>query len=178
MHKPRIKKINKIVPDAYHGTSLEFARKIVDTKEFLIDKSKDHYLGDGVYFFESSLSNAIYYAGNRNKFIGVIKSQINLGNCLDLHDREHLEFVFNTAQSLKKRKGVEITDAFVINFIASMGDIDTVRATYIATRSGRKREKIFSGSRFYHEQQLMICVRRQENILSYTLCYQAEVKND
>lgn len=172
MARRTFKHIEKIVPDAYHGTSLQNAKKIVDTKEFTYNHNKSHYLGDGIYFFESSLSNAIYYAERRNAFVGIIKSQINLGYCLNLHDREHLNFVKETAKSLEERKGSTLTDAFVINFIATKADIDTVRATYIATRSSGTREKIFSGSRFFHEQQLMICVRKKENILSYALCYQ------
>ncbi|HUT44222.1 MAG TPA: hypothetical protein VMW95_07775 [Desulfobacterales bacterium] len=174
MVKFPVKYFNKIVPDAFHGTRLEHARKIHQDKKFMSGYNEKSYLGDGVYFYESSLEYAKIWArkNSNNGRIGVIRSYINLGRCLDLHDREHLDFLRKTASDLSERTEKTISDAFVINFVAEItgNKIDTVRATY--TRNIKKfGTKVFSGSHFYYENELIICVRNLKNILTFSLIY-------
>ncbi|MEA3545209.1 MAG: hypothetical protein U9R69_08330, partial [Thermodesulfobacteriota bacterium] len=53
--KINIPYVEKIVPDAYHGTSLNIAHNVLDSGKFKVSNSSDDWLGSGVYFFESSL---------------------------------------------------------------------------------------------------------------------------
>ena len=176
MVKFPVKYFTKIVPDAFHGTKLEIARKINLNKKFEPSFREQNYLGDGVYFYEASLEHAKIWARKRseNGKIGVIRSTIHLGTCLDLHNREHLDFLRKTAIDLSERQNKPLTDAFVINFVVQLADstgikIDTIRATH--TRSRKNLSKVFKGSHFYYEIALMICVRNLKNIYTFSLIY-------
>jgi hypothetical protein len=162
---------DKTVPDAYHGTSKDNAEKI-EKEGFNPSTGEDDFLGNGVYFFESSEWHAKNWARRRHKDIGVIIAEIRLGNCLELNNKEHRDLIRETAVGLVKSGYKDITDTVVINFITvkwpSM--IDTVRASYLGPKF-QHAKKIFPGSRFYDFQQLMICVKNLNNIISYDIAY-------
>ncbi len=114
-----IKDSGKNVPDAYHGTSQQIAEEIQAGGKFLPSTGEKQFLGDGVYFFESSERHARDWARNIRKFeeIGIICAAINLGRCLELNNKAHRDFIRFTAMKLEKMSGRKmITDAFVINF--------------------------------------------------------------
>ena len=76
-----------------------------------------------------------------------------------------------TKENLDRNGTKQITDAVVINFLATKFTIiDSVRATYISTDYGRG-QRIFEGSRFFEYVQLMICVRKVENISQPRVIY-------
>ena len=170
----RIRYVEKIVPDAYHGTSKSNAENILRSG-FRISDGSHQYLGDGVYFFESSMLSALEWAERR--FTGspcvAINATINLGICLDFHNPDHADFIIEMREALVAKqkalsvddpnRDIAITDAIVINGLAELVQIDTVRASYIRIRTARK---IFSGSFFVNPQQLFICVRNLNRILS------------
>ena len=169
-----IKDYQKIVPDAFHGTSSKNAKKIL-SEGFQISRGPGQFLGDGVYFFESSEWHAKNWAlRHRDRLtekIAVIQALINLGHCYDLHNAEYRKLARETKENLNRHGTKEITDAVVINFLATKFKIiDSVRATYISTEYGRG-QRIFEGSRFFEYVQLMICVRRTENISQPSMIY-------
>lgn len=159
----------KIVPDAFHGTSVALSKDIVN-EGFKPSTGERQFLGDGVYFFESSIAHARGWA--RPKFhpgpIAVFRAVVNLGRCLDLHDIEHRELLRKTRDKLQQ-SGKKITDAFVINFVAeNFHLVDSVRATF----SDPKYGKLFDESKFTAHSQLIICIRNLRNILEYYLEYE------
>lgn len=173
MKKTKIINIEKFIPDAYHGTTLESAR-IIAKEGFKKSTGEQQYLGDGVYFFETSEAEAIYWAKRRSsgELIGVIKSTVNLGRCLDLNDREHRDLITNVANKLKEKEDLKITDAVVINFVAStFSQIDSVRATHFRPK---KQKKLFKGSRFFETPRLIICMRNLKYILTKELAFSGE----
>lgn len=166
---------DKKVPDAFHGTSWVIAEEIIKDGKFQQSTGDDQYLGDGVYFFESSEWHAKDWDRRRfiGREIGVFCASINLGHCLDLNNRDHLSFIKTIAIKLAKMRGKPVTDAGVINYIASFPSknmVDTVRASYYAFHY-RGGERIFPGSHFYDYSQLMICVRNPNNIEDYSISY-------
>ena len=92
MAQSAIKYFEKIVPDAYHGTSMQESEEILRDGGFICSNHDELYLGMGVYFFESSEWNAKDWASRRawKKFrtdnIGILRATINLGRCLDLNN--------------------------------------------------------------------------------------------
>jgi hypothetical protein len=175
MEDLKFKNPDKVVPDAYHGTSQKRAEKIIKDREFLPSTGEDQYLGDGFYFFESSEWHAKDWARRRfrGEEIGVICAIIYLGNCLDLNNRDHVSFVKTVAVKLAKMSGRPVTDAIVINYITtfpSANPIDTVRASHygILYQGGRR---IFPGSHFLDFSQLMICVKNVNNIKDASISY-------
>jgi hypothetical protein len=170
MKGPKIKPVDEIVPDAYHGTSKDNAEKIKKGGKFVRSTGNDQYLGDGVYFFDSSEWHAKDWARRRYTEIGVICAEIKLGKCLDLYNKEHLSFLQEKFKELQKKLGQPtLKDAVVINWIA--GDfhtkIDTVRALHVRKSS----KKIFPGSHFYEDTVIMICVKNSDHIISFDITY-------
>lgn len=169
-----IKDYQKIIPDAFHGTSLKHVKKIL-SEGFQISRGSNQYLGDGVYFFESSEWHAKNWAlKNRDRLtekIAVIQAIINLGHCYDLHNEEYRKLARETKDNLNRQGNKKITDAVVINFLATkFTTIDSVRMTYVSTEYGQG-QRIFEGSRFFEYVQLMICVRKIENISQPSVIY-------
>lgn|GEM_PF-1272033 len=172
----QIRYYDKLVPDAYHGTTHDSARQIIAKQEFIPSAGEDEYLGFGVYFFEGSELDAKEWArkrvGRRGK-IAVIQAVVNLGRCLDLNVREHRKFVQDTVRHLgTKRRVPGVTDAMVINFIGAnfKPEIDTVRALYPPRDPGNTR--LFPGSRLWDFVRLVICVRNVRNIIKFSKCYE------
>ncbi len=175
----KFKDLNKIVPDAYHGTNYANAKEILEGGAFLPSKGENEYLGFGIYFFEGSEWEAKQWA--RHKYgrakVGVMWATINLGRCLDLSIKEHRDLIKETVAVLSKRPNMpRITDALVINLIAGKYKelIDTVRAIYIPNQ-GHIPQPLFQGSLFYDATRMMICVRNAKAILRFSISYEGIV---
>jgi len=167
----RIKPVKTVIDNAFHGTELRVARKIVAGESFLLSKGPDQYLGDGVYFYEGSLEQAEIWATRRRKFDqwGIVQAEIRLGRCLDLNVREHVTILLLVAEALRKRVSNpnEVTDAAVINYYASEIEtqLETVRCAF---NGGPKQNPIYVGSRIYR-REMIICVRNLSNISKRSL---------
>jgi hypothetical protein len=170
MSSHEIKPTDTTIPDAYHGTSKANA-EIILREGFKPSVGEKQYLGDGVYFFESSKHEAVTWARRTydEHQVAVIHAMIRLGRCFDLYNHEYLTFFVNFAERLRQeaeqrhlrsgRPMVTVTDALVVNLIAQKVKIDTVRAG----RSRRAR-RMFPGSNWFLGQQIIICVRNIHNI--------------
>lgn len=162
--------MDRLIPDAFHGTSKKRASAI-NSEGFKPSVGKDLYLGDGVYFFESSQSYAEHWAIDHYgpEEAAVFQCKVRLGRCIDLTDAKTIDFVARFAElvrnqamsrrSLKQKIG--ITDALLINLICQRAEFDSVRAASVSSDKG----KIFSGSRFYFQSRLIVCVRNINNIV-------------
>jgi hypothetical protein len=165
----------RIIPDAYHGTTFISATKILRDGKFQpstdVD-NEDHWLGDGAYFFESEERLAKKQgrkAARKNnlvdKKIGVIRATINLGRCLNLNTIAHAEAVLAAMKHLKRAGKTEVTDAAAINAVAVLMNADVVKASFVWHTFGRISNRLFVAN------PVFICVRNQENILEMTLSY-------
>ena len=167
-----INNIEKIIPDAYHGTTNAFADIIMGESKFGASTGDQQYLGDGAYFFESSLSSAKWWGrktARKHSLTGfsAIKAVLNLGRCLDFNNGEHTKFIADVRNQLAVRGVNNINDAVVINFIGEQYGIDSVRACHGYNRSNY----IFSGSRFKINVYIMICMRNLNLISGIELAY-------
>lgn len=168
----------RIIPDAYHGTTLVSAEKILRDREFkpsLYTDFKDHWLGDGAYFFESSEQFAkqqgrkVVRKNNLvDKNIGVIRATINLGRCLNLNTLEHTEAVYAAKEHLKRAGKEPVTDALAINLVAVLTNSDVVKGSFTWRTFGK------ISNRLPIANPVFICVRNQSNILGMTLSYEGE----
>ncbi|KIH76261.1 hypothetical protein SAMN05660860_00121 [Geoalkalibacter ferrihydriticus] len=169
--KSTIEYIQKIVPDAYHGTTLISAGKIFK-EGFNPSTGPRHWLGDGVYFHESSSyfaeregRRAARERGLADPQIGVICATINLGRCLNLNTYEHAEAVKVAKENLIARGKKDVTDAVAINFVALLEGADVVKCSFV----WKKDLKV--GERLFLYNPVLICVRNTQNILSMHLHY-------
>jgi hypothetical protein len=83
----------------YHGCDAEVARKLINREDELRPSDKKYdWLGPGSYFWESDPLRAMEWAREaeargRVASPAVIGAVIDLGNCLDLLNREDIELV-------------------------------------------------------------------------------------
>lgn len=85
----------------FHGLDQDIATKILNQKlEFKASENIYDWLGNGIYFWESSPERALDFASTAedrglkpNKTPSVLGAVIDLGNCLDLTDQKYLNFV-------------------------------------------------------------------------------------
>lgn len=176
MSFPSITYQKKIIPDAYHGTTLQQAEEICGLNIFRKTSYEDSYLGDGVYFYESSYISAKEWSEKKygeDAQAVVLKCSIDLGKCFDLHNKEHQQILATVSSYLRERVD-NVTDAFAINYLATniVVDIDTVRCPFVKKSS--RFSKIFSGSRIYINSEIYICVRNLAQILSVQILSREE----
>lgn len=166
-----IKAFNKIVPDAYHGTSSSNAKEIIKDNSFRQPKEEREFLGTGIYFFEGSLENAKYWARDKHEPpIAVICATINLGRCLDLNIKEHRDYIKEVARNLQNKRqitNVNVAIAIEVIFRSSGNKIDTVRAV----QSPDRKTRILPKSPYDDNTRLVICVKNPESILELSLCF-------
>lgn len=162
------------VTEGHHGTYLDRAKKIV-AEGFKITPKDDHYWGYGVYFYESGERDAIKWAQDMQERehggkIAVIRSEIEIGECLDLDNQDHRDLVLEMRNSLIA-KGVPeetVTTPVAINALADILGTDTVRLTYESKAEG----KLFAGSRLFRRVASILCVRNLQRILTRVISYQ------
>lgn len=51
----------------FHGTIQKYAKVIMESGTFKTDLRKDHWLGQGIYFFREDYAQALWWAGNTKK---------------------------------------------------------------------------------------------------------------
>ncbi|MDO9179508.1 MAG: hypothetical protein Q7U16_14500 [Agitococcus sp.] len=85
----------------FHGLDEDVAFKILNQQDNLLPSTNDYdLLGTGIYFWENNLERASQYAelDSKRQATKIIKpfvlgALIDLGNCLDLLDQKHLDFL-------------------------------------------------------------------------------------
>lgn len=173
--------LTKIVPDAFHGTDAANVPSI-RKNGLRIGTGGTLYFGDGVYFYEGSKEHAIGYPKlkDKKKKVAVFRCEINLGNCIDLHNKQHKNALQGFAAKIRhmafdspafrKKHNItaleQITEPFIINLAAIICGADTVRGTI------GHDIPLYSGSRISADGRLVIAVRNLDKILVTSLEYE------
>ena len=85
----------------FHGLDKAVAFRILNQQDHFLRSTNDYdWLGEGVYFWENNLERARQYAvldatraDTKITEPFVLGSLLDLGNCLDLLDQKHLDFL-------------------------------------------------------------------------------------
>lgn len=103
----------------YHGCDARFAERVFQGKEHLRASTNDYdWLGEGIYFWEGDPTRAVEWAqekvarGKLDK-AAVVGAIIDLGECLDLCNREGvklLEAAFRSYARLREAEGLPLPD--------------------------------------------------------------------
>ncbi|MFA6221452.1 MAG: hypothetical protein WC647_03985 [Desulfomonilaceae bacterium] len=169
MVKNRIEHIDKVIPDAYHGTVFHNAQKIISNNKFVPSDDLDTHLGTGVYFYETAIDLAVWWAKKKSKGsgrYGVLQATVQLGRCLDLIAQENRDKIkFWRSVLVERFKDKKIKLRWVINSYAEEFGADTVRCIYVPPDP----QVVEEGSGIYEKVRLVICVRNAENILRISL---------
>lgn len=168
---PNITASQTVCEEAYHGTSLANAQKIIASGWNL--SGGKQMLGDGVYFFEDSSSEAMNWAVEHHPGPwAVIQARVQHGRCLRLLEPSHQASFVKMASQLRYQGVNDPTDALVINALAKIANIDTVRAV----RRKQSLRSVRTGYPLEQGFQLMLCVRTISNILSPQIVVTKEIK--
>jgi hypothetical protein len=176
----------------YHGCELAVARQIVGgEKELRPSVNEYDWLGNGIYFWEDSPARALQWAHNEAKEKtgkvtepAVLGAIIDLGNCLNLIDAEHLNLVKaahiaylelcrvsggvplqNKGQNLRAR----YLDKAVFETLHKLREqeakspFDTVRAFFV------EGEPLYENAGLRALDHIQICVRDPGKIIGYFL---------
>jgi hypothetical protein len=181
--------VSKSLILGYHGCDLSTAEWVVSGKEDL-RKSTNAYdwLGNGTYFWEDSPDRALRWAkenqsGKINK-PAVLGAVIDLGNCLNLIDTEHLALVraaHDAYMNLCKKSGLtpavnagdsmkaRYLDQAVFETLHKLRDgdkempFDTVRAFFV------EGDSLYPNSGLRAMDHIQVCVRNPGSIVGYFL---------
>lgn len=171
----------------YHGCDLSIVENVLTGRTALHASRNDYdWLGNGVYFWEDSYQRALQWAKQSKRITqpAVIGAVINLGNCLNLLDVEHLETVrlayrtleqtatlaeapmpVNRGRTFKDRK----LDCAVIETLhgmradANLQPYQTVRGFFV------EGEALYEGAGLRHQDHIQLCVRDPACIVGFFL---------
>lgn len=88
----------------FHGCDQSVADKVLKSHKALAKSEQSFdWLGHGIYFWEGSAARALEWARQKKgvKNPAVVGAVINLGNCLDLLDDQHIRKVATTHEILE-----------------------------------------------------------------------------
>jgi len=174
---------------AFHGCDFSTYENIIYNNESLKYSNNDYdWLGNGIYFWESSVQRAREWAEERveNKIYSkqaVIGAVIDLGYCLNLMDSAYVPVLKNGYELLKLRAEKEdikmpmnrggtdklsrYLDCAVIEQIHEFNNntrkkrFDSVRGVFI------EGKEIYAGSGFMDKTHIQICIRNPNCIKGY-----------
>lgn len=174
---------------AYHGCDKEIQERVVSGGAFKKSRNAYDWLGNGVYFWENDELRALEWARElkkRGKISNpaVVGAIIDMGNCLDLTQRESVDLLrvgYNLLMLRSRLSGIKVPENHTVN---RFGDIlerdldcavieqihswvelnnlekyDTVRGVF--TEGG----EVYPGAGFVSKTHIQICVVNPNNII-------------
>ncbi|MGJ9384142.1 hypothetical protein [Salipaludibacillus sp. CF4.18] len=112
-----------VVINGFHGTKKDFAETICEEKEYVYSVRKNHWLGQGVYFFRNDPDQAMSWALNSTKDgeVAVVLGTdlyVNSISMLDLDTRTGIYELKGYVRHLRseiEKNGFEINDVYSDN---------------------------------------------------------------
>ncbi len=176
----------------YHGCDQTLVHEIVSGRSELRPSRNDYdWLGEGSYFWEDSHDRAFRWAkeeadktSNRVKTPAVLGAIIDLGNCLNLIDSDHLrlvkaahaaylEFCETSESPPAQNKGHDLRqrylDRAVFETLHRLREreekpaFDTVRAFFV------EGQPLYENAGLRDLDHIQICVRNPRSIVGYFL---------
>jgi hypothetical protein len=176
----------------FHGCDESIALNIVTAREHQRPSENEYdWLGNGLYFWEDSSARALKWAiveaerkDGKISRPAVLGAIIDLGNCLNLIDAEHLELVrlahktyldlcrvaeLPPAQNKGKELRARYLDKAVFETLHKLRHkegkepFDTVRAFFV------EGEPLYENAGLHSLDHVQICVRNPNNIVGYFL---------
>ena len=165
--------LKKYHETCYHGTNRSAAKDILKTNSFLESKGKEHWLGEGIYFFEKDVGQARDFISKARKTrdYSIIEAEISSEKLLDLVDKDTFEELNDLCEEMIARlkkisgngKAIKIknlmTNTIALNAAYDVMPYEVVRAAFETP----KVEKI-RGTNFI-PVQIQVCVKEPKAIV-------------
>lgn len=146
----------------YHGTTEENGNEIIKSQEYKYDKSRNHWMGDGIYFFEDSYlaerwADDMVKKTKKAPMVLVNKLYCDKDKCLDLTKAENkdkfrtdfIEFL-NEIETIGNEDlviGNENTSlkemlSFYYNYLKNQNGYDIIKNTFVKKNTNYATTKI------------------------------------
>ena len=89
----------------YHGTTISRGENILKNKYYFVSYKEDEWLGNGVYFFEKDINQAVDFCTKARRYDDyiILKSKIEAEICIDLDRLETMTILDKIAKKINKR---------------------------------------------------------------------------
>ncbi|MCK4258845.1 MAG: hypothetical protein KAX49_07695 [Halanaerobiales bacterium] len=168
----------------YHGTFVDCVKNILDNG-FIFHQRKDHWLGQGIYFYKDDLNQAKVWATvksrnnlhYRDKEVAVIKVilKVKKDKLLNLNLREDVKKILNFALQLNcdfDPDNVDANRAFVIDSICEEEDFEVVIMSFThENQTIRDIQQQLGAALGFHFTEQQICVKNDICIVSKECVY-------
>ncbi len=168
----------------FHGCGSHVAGRVVAGTEDLKPSRNSHdWLGEGIYFWAHDPRRAEEWAAERTLETAgkpaVVGGIIDLGLCLNLVEREAVEWVGQAYAHLKKlveaengrmpvnKKGARFLDNRVIEMLHRLRALEKLPPYDSVIGYFAEGLPIYEGADLRHQSHLQICVRSPQSILGY-----------
>lgn len=155
----------------YHGTSLEAAQSIMESKEFNISNGDKEWLGDGIYFYYG-INDAVDWRDTEAIIHTIIK--VDPDNFLDLETDEGKRMVSKVKNLIVKKYSMKISKNIQENQCAVMRTIWAAKTDLLVMAGAFPKEE-FVIKTLTDERELRreFCVRNNTPI-KYIHCIKKE----
>ena len=170
----------------YHGCSRAFAETILAEQQFMPSTKEFDWLGRGIYFWEYAPYRALDWATQRcaasREEPAVIGATIQLGNCLNLLDTEHMQDLTEAYQQIaaevgaanlprNTRRGAHFLDRLVIDTYCRALEAEAQIARQTVRGTFPEGEPIYFGSKILGRAHTQIAVRDAACLLDFFLVH-------
>jgi hypothetical protein len=185
------------LPIGFHGCDKSVRDKIVNNQSMLYESNNDYdWLGNGMYFWENNRARALEFAQNlhnsprsdktpiRNP--SVIGATIDLGFCLDLLEKEFIELVSKSYQTLSasySTLGLQLPENAPLgvskDLLIRKLDCAVIENLHLFRRKNKSKpfdsargvfiegDPIYHSSGFYEKSHIQICIRNPNCIKGF-----------
>ena len=164
---PPVRETADVTDQAFHGCTKPAADQIVQEGFRLPGFNSENRYGNAVYFWMGSKEQAAWWAKRRcakGTIVTILGSQVAYGLHLNVATWEAQKLMKKVASEIAQRqKTTEVTEAAVLNFLASKGWIETALVVDIPQTAATK---LFTSSHSLEGTRLILCVYRLEKILN------------
>ena len=151
----------------YHGTTISRGESILKNKYYFVSYKEDEWLGNGVYFFEKDIYQAVDFCTKARRYDDyiILKSKIEAEICIDLDRLETMTILDKIAKKINKRyknltngRYTKLTNCEILEDLYRIKPYDLVKKTFVI----QKRDKIQNTNFLW--VQVQMCVRNRDCI--------------
>ena len=151
----------------YHGTTISRGESILKNKYYFVSYKEDEWLGNGVYFFEKDINQAVDFCTKARRYDDyiILKSKIEAEICIDLDRLETMTILDKIAKKINKRytdltngRYTKLTNCEILEDLYRIKPYDLVKKTFFI----QKRDKIQNTNFLW--VQVQMCVRNRDCI--------------
>ena len=138
----------------YHGTTISRGESILKNKYYFVSYKEDEWLGNGVYFFEKDINQAVDFCTKARRYDDyiILKSKIEAEICIDLDRLETMTILDKIAKKINKRyknltngRYTKLTNCEILEDLYRIKPYDLLRKHLLYRKEIKYKTQIFFG---------------------------------